>query len=203
MIFVILAPIVAQLVYFSLSRKREYLADACAAQFTRYPEGLANALAKISGTTIKMKDVNQFSAPMYIINPLAFNDETKSFRDLTSTHPSTQSRIRILYKMAGADIIAYNKAYKEILGRESENLFNKETLSGVSPLGLVGTEKKQNDSTADKIERRRETENLLWKMNNYIFKECTCGTKIKAPEYYKNKVIICPHCKQKIQVVKK
>lgn len=98
----IFAPLVARLVYYSLSRKREYLADACAAQFTRYPAGLASALAKISGTSIKLKCANKFSAPMYIVNPLAFNSKLKKLNDLTSTHPSTASRIEILYKMGGA-----------------------------------------------------------------------------------------------------
>lgn len=200
-IFLILAPIIAKLVYFSISRKREYLADACAAQFTRYPVALANALAKISGTTIKLQDVNQFSAPLYIINPLAINKEKRSFDDLTSTHPSTENRIKILYKMAGADIIAYNKAYNLVNGTKGDKLFKHETLQGIKPLSIIGSKEQKNDTTANKIERRRETEDMLWIMNNYIFKECECGTKIKAPDFYKNKTIICPHCKKEIQII--
>ena len=50
LVLMIIAPILAQLIYFAISRKREYLADASSAQFTRYPEGLASALEKIGGS---------------------------------------------------------------------------------------------------------------------------------------------------------
>ena len=66
----ILGPIMAQLLYFAISRKREYLADASAVRLSRYPEGLASALEKISGTNLDLKTANKVTAPMYIINPL-------------------------------------------------------------------------------------------------------------------------------------
>ncbi|MCK7523465.1 MAG: M48 family metallopeptidase [Ignavibacteriales bacterium] len=66
----ILGPIMAQLLYFAISRKREYLADASAVRLTRYPDGLASALEKISGTNLDLKTANKVTAPMYIINPL-------------------------------------------------------------------------------------------------------------------------------------
>jgi heat shock protein HtpX len=65
----ILAPIFAYLIYFAISRKREYLADASAALYTRYPEGLASALEKLGASTGQLKSANQATAPMYIINP--------------------------------------------------------------------------------------------------------------------------------------
>ena len=122
-IFMILAPILAQMFYFFLSRKREYLADACSAQFTRYPEGLASALRKISGEIQKdsnsetAKDLKELSSPLasasYIV-PLKLTSEGDG---LFSTHPSTKNRINILLKMANktrADLSAYNSAYEEI-----------------------------------------------------------------------------------------
>ena len=185
LLLMILAPLLAQLIYFSISRKREYLADACSAQYTRYPAGLASALAKISGATVKLKDVSRFSAPMYIVNPLAFNNKTKSLRDLTSTHPSTSSRIQILYKMAGADVAAYQEAYSAVTGFKGGKLFSQSLLDGVQPLGIVGASAiDEGSQVEEKISRRRETEDMMWKMDGYIFKECECGTKIKAPEKY-------------------
>jgi heat shock protein HtpX len=68
--FAILGPIMAQLLYFAISRKREYLADASAVRFTRYPEGLAAALEKISNSTQDLRTANKVTAPMYIANPL-------------------------------------------------------------------------------------------------------------------------------------
>ena len=66
----ILAPIMAYLLYFALSRRREYLADAGAARLTRYPEGLAGALEKIANDkSPQLATVNKVTAPMYIVNP--------------------------------------------------------------------------------------------------------------------------------------
>ncbi len=67
----ILAPIIAQLIYFAISRKREYLADASAAAYTRFPEGLASALEKIAAAPAEqLRGANRANAPMYIVNPL-------------------------------------------------------------------------------------------------------------------------------------
>ena len=69
-IFAILAPIMARLLYFAISRKREYLADASSARLTRYPEGLASALEKISNCTDELPSANKVTAALYIANPL-------------------------------------------------------------------------------------------------------------------------------------
>ncbi len=69
-IFAILAPIMARLLYYALSRKREYLADASGARLTRYPEGLASALEKISNCTDDLPSANKVTAAMFIANPL-------------------------------------------------------------------------------------------------------------------------------------
>ncbi|GAI51703.1 unnamed protein product, partial [marine sediment metagenome] len=66
-VLMILAPIFAQLIYFAISRKREYLADASSALYTRYPEGLASALEKLAASPIQLKSANKATAPMYII----------------------------------------------------------------------------------------------------------------------------------------
>lgn len=193
-IFMILAPIMAQLLYFAVSRKREYLADACAVQYTRNPVGLANALYKISSMASPMAKVSKASAPMYIVNPLNFNNMTKKLNDLSSTHPSTQERIAILTKMAGADITKYDLAFKEVK-HSSSTLFNKTTLVGVAPLSIVGSSGSV-ESTEEKIERKRQTEDMMWKLENYIFIECDCGTKLKLPQEFKGQAVKCPHCKK-------
>ena len=95
----ILAPLIARLLYFACSRQREYLADASAAQFTRYPAALANALEKIAAQQDPKKiPVNRVVAPMYAINPLAAAGSFNVF----GTHPPTAERIRRLLEMQGA-----------------------------------------------------------------------------------------------------
>ena len=115
LILAILAPIFAQLIYFAVSRKREYLADACSALYTRYPEGLASALEKLSRSETQVKSANKATAPMYIINP--FKKKGMSLSDLTSTHPPTADRIRILRSMAGGSFADYEKAYIQTKGK--------------------------------------------------------------------------------------
>jgi heat shock protein HtpX len=68
-VLMIIAPLAAQLIYFAISRKREYLADASSALYTRYPEGLASALEKLATSTDELRSANKATAPMFIINP--------------------------------------------------------------------------------------------------------------------------------------
>jgi len=87
----ILAPIIVQLVQMAISRKREYTADATAVKFTRYPTGLIKALKKIRFDSIQTeKRISKAVAPMFFANP---------FRELTSTHPPLDDRIKILERM--------------------------------------------------------------------------------------------------------
>ena len=109
----ILAPLLAQLFYFSLSRKREYLADTMAVNFTRDPESLASALAKISGDTEKF-DPGKMAAAMCINKP-----KLKAHKgSLFSTHPPIQKRIDILRAMSmGTDYESYRTAYQQVMGK--------------------------------------------------------------------------------------
>ena len=98
LVLAILAPLVARLLYFACSRQREYLADASAAQYTRYPAALANALSKIAlQQDPKLIPVNRVVAPMYVVNPLAAAGSFHIF----GTHPPTEERIRRLMEMQG------------------------------------------------------------------------------------------------------
>lgn len=92
---VVLAPIAATLIQLSISRKREYLADATGALTTRYPQGLASALAKIRDNGSVMHKQNPSSAHLFFANPL----NGKSFSNLFSTHPPIDDRIAALNEM--------------------------------------------------------------------------------------------------------
>ena len=115
LLLAILAPIFAQLIYFAVSRKREYLADASSALYTRYPEGLASALEKLARSETPLRSANKATAPMYIINP--FKSKGMSVNDLTSTHPPIADRIRILRSMAGGSLADYERAYAQTKGK--------------------------------------------------------------------------------------
>ncbi len=94
----ILAPIAATLIKLSVSRKREYLADASGALLTRYPEGLASALEKISRHP-KLKNSSHATAHMFIENPFSGKKTRDFFSNLYSTHPPAQERIKRLRQM--------------------------------------------------------------------------------------------------------
>src|SRR4030042_5998093 len=110
----------AQRLYFALSRKREYLADAGAARLTRYPEGLASALEKIAAdTSPQLTAVNKVTAPMYIVNPFKKKDAMK-LSDLTSTHPPISERIKILRSMgSGASFKNYSDSYTKVTNHKT------------------------------------------------------------------------------------
>lgn len=91
LICLIISPIFAKLLQLAVSRRREYLADATAVQFTRNPEGLISALIKISENPNELKNASKSTAHMYISNP--FRDKKTSW---FSTHPATEDRIEAL-----------------------------------------------------------------------------------------------------------
>jgi len=93
----ILTPIFATLLQLAISRKREFLADASGALITRYPEGLASALQKISNHSSKMKYANKATAHLFIVNPFgAKGNLGQKVSNLFSTHPSLEDRVRAL-----------------------------------------------------------------------------------------------------------
>ena len=98
---IILAPIAAQLIQMAISRKREYLADVSGALLTRYPEGLASALEKISAHSQPMIRANNATSHLFIADP--FGNDNRSFgqkiMNLFQTHPPVAERIKILRDM--------------------------------------------------------------------------------------------------------
>lgn len=98
----VLAPIAATIIQLAVSRKREYLADATGSLMTRYPEGLARALEKISKTPHTLKHRSSATNHLYIENPLTEKEERQSwFVTIFSTHPPVKERIKKLRAMIG------------------------------------------------------------------------------------------------------
>src|SRR3990167_9282964 len=93
----IIAGLIAQLLKLAISRKREFYADAESALTTRYPEGLAKALEKISADTEPLEVANHATAHMYIANP--FKGKTSFWHTMFSTHPDAKERVRRLRTM--------------------------------------------------------------------------------------------------------
>lgn len=98
-IALIVTPIVAMLIQLAVSRRREYLADASAALLTRYPEGLARALEKISSFPRGVQSATTSTAHLFIANPLKQTSVASWLSQLFSTHPPAQARIELLRKM--------------------------------------------------------------------------------------------------------
>ena len=101
----ILAPIIASLIHLAISRRREFLADTSGALLTRYPEGLASALTKISEYSRPMKTASNATAHLFLENPFGADRNKSAGRKtpwlvkIFSTHPPVEERIRILNQL--------------------------------------------------------------------------------------------------------
>jgi heat shock protein HtpX len=200
LVLMILAPIMAQLIYFAVSRKREYLADASAASFTRYPEGLASALEKISQAPAKLASANKATAPMYIINPLA--RKGKMAANGTSTHPPIDERVRILRSMGGSGFADYDQSYQKVKG--GGGVIPKSALDGAG--AREGSRAAFRADQAGPVEdwelrskgksrgRARQVDDFFYKKDGYDRIECNCGTVLKIPPGFHLPKIRCPRC---------
>jgi heat shock protein HtpX len=196
-LFAILGPVMAQLLYFACSRKREYLADASGAQFTRYPEGLASALEKISQAQIAPTFANKATAPLFIINPFSGTGvppvqsqatngrDARSTFSLFSTHPPTAERIRILRGMTGAALADYEAAYRQAKGT---GLIGTQTLSADQPQPVRAA------SADEPIKTRQQARDLSYRAHGYLTVHCNCGLDISIPEGYEQDTIRCIRC---------
>ena len=190
-IFIILAPIFAQLLYFALSRRREYLADASSALYTRYPEGLASALEKLGASTNPVRTANQATAPMYIVNP--FRQEGRAATDWTSTHPPISERIRVLRQMGhSASFQAYEQAYEQTA---HAHIIPHSALAGAAAVETRAPSPEGAVEEPDMTARTRETQNMLFGMANYRTITCSnCGTTLRLPPNFTSPSVRCPHC---------
>ncbi len=188
LVFMILAPIMAQFIYFAISRKREYLADASSALYTRYPEGLASALEKLAASSGELKRANQATAPMYTVNP--FRKHGRSASDLSSTHPPISERIRILRAMAGISYGDYDQAYRNVRGGKGV-VPSSAIAAGVAPLAAAPRAPSEDLS---EIGRARETSDVMWRLAKYKTVDCDCGARLRVPPGFREPSITCPHC---------
>jgi heat shock protein HtpX len=99
LVFLIVSPIIGELIKLAVSRSREFLADASGSLLTRYPEGLASALEKISKHGGKMRTASSATAHLFIANPFGPGQKWNRF---FSTHPPAEERIRRLRGMLDA-----------------------------------------------------------------------------------------------------
>ncbi len=191
-IFAILGPLAAQMLYFALSRKREYLADACGAQFTRYPEGLASALEKISASPGMKERKNRAMAPMYIVNPAS---AAFAAAGLMSTHPPTKDRIHILRSMGGASLADYQAACATA---KKGSVVPGRALKASRPVGIRPPWKDEKSGRPERgaKQKARETSDMMWKLNKYIFITCACGARLKIPPGFKSPQVKCPRCQR-------
>lgn len=189
----VLAPILARLLYLAISRKREYLADATAVRFTRYPEGLASALEKISQSTDDLPTANKVTAPMFIVNPL--KKKGKKLADLTSTHPPISERIRILRSISqGAGFMDYQAAFDKIK-RQPSPIIPPSALANQEKVEIRKPEESAITKESTK-QKKRTLGDIMMAVNSYSFITCVCGMKIKVPAGFgTNKPhLVCPRC---------
>lgn len=199
LILMILAPIIAQIIYFAISRRREYLADASSALYTRYPEGLASALEKLQNSNTQVKAANKATAPMYISNP--FYKKGMSLNDLFATHPPLSERIKILRAMGGASYADYEKSYEQT---KHSQAIPASALAGAQSMAIRQASPAESGpfapdtqptETQDRIQRTRETSDLMWRMSQYKTLNCeNCGTRLRLPPSFKAAEVRCPHC---------
>jgi len=194
LVLAILAPIVAYLIYFAISRRREYLADAGGAQYTRYPEGLASALEKISMSSLQLARASKATSPMYIINPL--KPRALKAGSLTSTHPPVSERIKILRSMAGgASYADYEKAFRKVQGGKA-GIIPARTLETAPtvPLESPASPAASLLGKSEKVRTQRQTRDALWKANKYRMIDCDCSARLKVPPTHKTPRVKCPRC---------
>jgi len=190
----ILAPIVARLLYLACSRRREYLADASAAQLTRYPEGLASALEKLTQDRQPLQAANRATAPMYIVNPVA--SLRSGGASLFSTHPPTQDRIAILRAMGNsASMVAYEQAWKK--SHPGEGLASAAGIKEASKEAAVRKpvdKPTPRETPKKRLERAHQALDMVRRVGGFLFLPCACGAQLKIPPSYKRPQVRCPRC---------
>jgi heat shock protein HtpX len=226
LVFMITAPFISQMIYYACSRKREFLADACGAQLTRYPDGLASALEKISTAPQAIATANRVTAPMYIVNP--FSGMQKMAASLTSTHPPAEERIRVLRGMSGQfSLEAYQQSWTRIGQRESlfsakdmkNSLFAKPGVAGFVPqhgqppapavaaafaaAPVSSPAPSSGPSVAPSAQpaaQRADLNDFFWRQDGYGFIDCECGVRLKIPPKFHQRNVYCPKCGKRFDV---
>ena len=190
-VLAILAPLLARLIYFAVSRRREYLADAHAATLTRYPAGLASALERLGESRLPVAKANKATASMYIVNPFA----KSSLYEMTSTHPPLSERIEILRALGGSVSYAgYQNAWasagRKRAGKLPGSVFKNDK--------VVATREAHPEAVEQQNARHqmRMAGDAIRKANGFLFLPCVCGLRIKLPPNFEKDSVTCPRCKR-------
>lgn len=210
---IVLAPILAQVLYFALSRRREYLADASGARFTRYPEGLASALEKIGGVDRPQADQSRVTAPMYIVRPLRKGESKKVRGSWFATHPPIQERVRILRAMGGgAGYADYERACLQVTGRsmvgersiaedgggvraQAPAFVGAAAAEPNAPAAASPVEAAAVPPRLERRRRRREASDAYLSASGYQKLTCgNCRAVIKVPPTLRGTLRDCPRC---------
>jgi heat shock protein HtpX len=195
LVLAILSPILAQIIYYAASRRREYLADAHAVVLTRYPEGLASALEAIYRNVTPMVNANKVTAPMFIHYP----GQQAGLFGMGSTHPPMSERIKILRSMGGTvSYGSYEQAYRQSTGGKKAML----PQSALADRHAQPAREAHPEAAADdaKRARKRHADDLMRQMNGFMLLPCVCGTRIKLPPEYDKPQVVCPRCKRQLEV---
>lgn len=192
LLLIILSPILIRLLYFSISRRREYLADATSARLTRYPDGLASALEKIMQTPARLSTAPSATAPFYIVNPYKLDLGAGLF----ATHPPLRDRIAILRAMTrGASLTDYIKAYwsitrthKALIPEGDMKVGEKVAIRAASEAGTAGAL------------ATRKSGDIIRAMHDFAFIDCDCGMKLKVPPEFSQRELQCPRCRRRHKV---
>jgi len=193
LLLAIFAPILARIFYFTISKKREYLADATAARLTRYPIGLASALEKIAKQS-SVDFVSKITAPMFIVNPhFAGGDEDSIFA--ASTHPPIYKRIAILTQLQHGGTVSLGN-YQKIYEKEVE----KSQLLSNAVLKADSGEKIRQQSVEETAQKpaAKAVEDIILANSGFKILTCECGLKIKLPPSSMQTKIKCPRCKREL-----
>ncbi len=192
LLFAILSPILARLIYFAISRQREYLADISAVRLTRYPDGLASALEKISGAAQPMQNVNRVTAGMFIVNPLEL---ASSFSGWFSTHPKIEDRIRILKNISAGKPIQTDSVLPSLAKKYLGTYLTEINSTGgfVNFSSELAPEDEEIIHTKT-LQEKRTVGDFIMRQNHFRFYDCNCGLKLKIPPQFKQNSFDCPKC---------
>lgn len=192
----LLAPVYAVLIAAGVVRRRVYLADACAALYTRYPKGLADALHILSGDPYSLVQANRGLATLCTVNPYWKEEGIWTPFLLRATHPPADRRVRILRRLHGAvSPGAYERAWQAETGAR-RRLFPKAAQGRVRAVPVRAPEAAAESPSARAD--ARGAGDLVRRMHGFLFLACACGLRVKLPPEYPHDHVDCPRCGRQV-----
>ncbi|HNT89818.1 MAG TPA: M48 family metalloprotease [Candidatus Hydrogenedentes bacterium] len=193
------APVYGVLILAGVARRRDYLADACAALYTRYPEGLASALYVMAGSPNTLLQRNPRIATLCTLNPHRKEHGIHTPLLAASTHAPVKERISILRRIHNVvSYEGYERAWREATGA-SRRLFPK---GAVTDRHAYPIRDGHPAATVHDVARRqvRDAGDLMRGMGRYVFLACGCSMRIKLPPWHARDHAVCPRCGRDVRV---